>query len=118
MKVAYAGWNKGSQALLAAIRAFAIAEGVDAAVLAEWKISKPEVPAQSERAFSDNARKAWRFVGEMDEIAAALASVGLPAGFHQAAHEIYERLAIYKDTQSPPPAEEAAARLLHSRPAS
>ncbi|HET9489014.1 MAG TPA: DUF1932 domain-containing protein [Methylomirabilota bacterium] len=118
VKVAYAGWNKGSQALLAAIRAFAVAEGVDAAVLAEWKISKPEVPGLSERAFSDNARKAWRFVGEMDEIAAALARVGLPAGFHQAAHEIYQRLAIYKDTQSPPPAEEAAARLLQSRPAS
>ena len=40
-----------------------------AALLAEWKISQPDVPARSERAFSDNARKAWRFVGEMDEIA-------------------------------------------------
>src|SRR5439155_328044 len=40
LKMVYAGWNKGGQALLAAIRAFALAEGVDAALLAEWKISK------------------------------------------------------------------------------
>jgi len=112
VKVAYAGWNKGSQALLAAIRAFAIAEGVDAALLSEWKISRPDVPALSERAFSENARKAWRFVGEMDEIAASLARAGLPPGFHQAAREIYQRLADYKDTGAPPPAEEAAARIL------
>ncbi|HYB43796.1 MAG TPA: DUF1932 domain-containing protein [Candidatus Methylomirabilis sp.] len=112
LKMAFAGWNKGSQALLAAIRAFAIAEDVDAALFAEWKISMPEVPARSERAFRDNARKAWRFVGEMEEIALALSEVGLPAGFHEAAREIYARLAEYKDTAAPPPVEEAAARLL------
>jgi 3-hydroxyisobutyrate dehydrogenase-like beta-hydroxyacid dehydrogenase len=112
LKVAFAGWNKASQGLLAAIRAFAIAEGVDAALLAEWKISMPETPARSDRAFHDNARKAWRFVGEMDEIASALAAAGLPAGFHEAAGEVYRRLSVYKDTTSPPTVEEAAARLL------
>lgn len=115
LKMAYAGWTKGSQALLGAIRAFAIAEGVDTALLAEWKVSQPEVPARSERAITDNARKAWRFVGEMDEIAASLAAAGLPAGFHQAAREIYQRLAEYKDTKTLPTVEEAAGRLLHPR---
>jgi hypothetical protein len=114
LKMAYAGWNKGSQALLAAIRAFAIAEGVDAALLAEWKISKPDLPASSERAVHDNAKKAWRFVGEMEEIARSLAAVGLPPAFHEAAREIYARLADFKDTTSPPTVEEAA-RLLRSR---
>ncbi len=112
VKMAYAGWSKGSNALLAAIRAFAVAEGVDAALLAEWKISMPEMPARSERAYGDNARKAWRFVGEMDEIARAFAAAGLPSGFHEAAHDVYERLAGYKDTAAPPPVDEAAARLL------
>lgn len=111
VKMAYAGWNKGSQALLAAIRAFAIAEGVDSALLAEWKISQPDVPARSERAVHDNARKAWRFVGEMEEIARALAAVGLPPAFHEAAREIYARLADYKDTATPPTMEDAARRL-------
>ena len=114
VKMAYAGWNKGGQALLAAIRAFAIAEGVDAALLAEWKISQPDVPARSERAVHDNARKAWRFVGEMEEIARSLAAVGLPPAFHEAAREIYARLADYKDTTTPPTMEEAA-RALRSR---
>jgi 3-hydroxyisobutyrate dehydrogenase-like beta-hydroxyacid dehydrogenase len=115
LKMAFAGWNKGSQALLAAIRAFALAEGVDAALLAEWKISMPDTIARSERAFRDNARKAWRFVGEMEEIARSLAGAGLPAGFHEAAREIYERLADYKDATKPPPVEEAAAKLLRRR---
>jgi len=36
--------------------------------------------------------KAWRWSGEMDEVAAALATVGLPAGFASAAAEAYRRL--------------------------
>ena len=74
----------------------------------------PELPARSERAFRDNARKAWRFVGEMEEIARALAAVGLPAGFHDAAGDVYQRLAGYKDTASPPTADEAAPKLFAS----
>jgi 3-hydroxyisobutyrate dehydrogenase-like beta-hydroxyacid dehydrogenase len=115
LKMAYAGWTKGSQALLASMRAFAMAEGVDAALLAEWKISQPDVPARSERAFSDNARKAWRFVGEMEEIAAALSAAGLPAGFHEGARDIYTRLSDFKDTPTPPAVEDAAAKLLRKR---
>jgi hypothetical protein len=111
LKMAYAGWTKGSQALLAAMRAFAMAEHVDAALLAEWKISQPELPARSERAFSDNARKAWRFVGEMEQIATALSTAGLPSGFHEGARDIYERLTAFKDTPTPPTVEEAAAKI-------
>ena len=111
LKMAFAGWNKGSQALLAAIRAFALAEGVDAALLAEWKISMPDTIARSERAFRDNARKAWRFVGEMEEIAASFEAVGLPDEFHQACAEIYRRLAGWKDTPTPPSVTEVAKTL-------
>jgi 3-hydroxyisobutyrate dehydrogenase-like beta-hydroxyacid dehydrogenase len=116
LKMAYAGWTKGSQALLAAVRAFATAEGVESALLAEWKISQPDVPARSERAVSDNARKAWRFVGEMDEIAASLAAAGLPAGFHESAGEVYRRLSRYKDTP-PPSVTDAIAAIVGSKPA-
>jgi 3-hydroxyisobutyrate dehydrogenase-like beta-hydroxyacid dehydrogenase len=111
LKMAYGGWTKGSQALLMAIRALAMAEGVDDALLAEWRISQPELPARAERTVNDNARKAWRFVGEMEEIARSLAGAGLPSGFHEGAREIYERLAEYKDTKTPPTVEEAAAQL-------
>src|SRR6266850_743808 len=74
--MAYAGWNKGSQALLLAIRALAAHEGVDAALVAEWARSQPDVTARSERAVSANIKKAWRFVGEMEEIAATFTTSG------------------------------------------
>ena len=112
VKMAFGGWNKGMQALLASIRAYASAEGVDADLLAEWRISMPEMPDRSGRAVSDNARKAWRFVGEMDENARAFASVGLPTGFHDAAGDVYRRLGAYKDTPTPPSIAEALAALL------
>jgi len=116
LKMAFAGWNKGMQALLLAIRALAMAEGVDQALLAEWRISRPDLPAGSERAVHDNTRKAWRFVGEMEEIARTLADAGLPSGFHEAAGEVYRRLAGYKDTPTPPGVDEAIAALLKRAP--
>jgi hypothetical protein len=102
LKMAYAAVTKGTSALLLAVRALAASEGVDEALLAEWGRSQPELPKRSESAARDSARKAWRFVGEMDEIAAAFEAAGLPGGFHQAAGEIYQRLAGYKDVAAPP----------------
>ena len=102
IKMAYAGWNKGSQALLLAIRAYAVREGVDEALMAEWARSQPDVPRRSENAVTGNTRKAWRFVGEMEEIAKSLDAAGLPEGFHDAAGEVYRRLAGWKDTPTPP----------------
>ena len=102
LKMTYAAYTKGSSALLMAIRALAAAEGVDDALLAEWRRSQPDLPKRSEAAARDNARKAWRFVGEMEEIAATFAAAGLPGGFHEAAAEIYARLADYKDAATPP----------------
>lgn len=102
LKMAYAAYTKGSSALLMAIRALAAHEGVDDALLGEWRRSQPELPKRSESAARDNARKAWRFVGEMEEIAATFVAAGLPGGFHEAAAVIYERLAGYKDAATPP----------------
>jgi 3-hydroxyisobutyrate dehydrogenase-like beta-hydroxyacid dehydrogenase len=112
LKMAFAGWNKGMQALLMSIRALAMAEGVDQALLAEWAISMPEVAERSGRAVRDNTRKAWRFVGEMEEIARTFVQAGLPPGFHDAAGEIYRRLSSYKGTSTPPPVDAAIAALL------
>ena len=111
VKVAYAGWNKGSQALLLAVRALATHEGVDDALLAEWARSQPELAKRSETAVTSNVRKAWRFVGEMEEIAATFAAAGLPDGFHDASAEIYRRLAGWKDTPTPPSVAEVSKTL-------
>ena len=111
LKMAYAGWTKGSAALLMTMRTFAIAEGVDDALLREWERSIPGLAARSESAVRDNSRKARRFVDEMREIAETLVAAGLPDGFHRAAAKVYERLAPYKDTPTPPSAADAARAL-------
>ena len=89
--MAYASWTKGSAALLLAARALARAEGVEDTLLAEWEISQPGLTGRSARAAGSAAAKGWRWVAEMEEIAAAMAAAGLPDGFHQAAAEIYRR---------------------------
>jgi 3-hydroxyisobutyrate dehydrogenase-like beta-hydroxyacid dehydrogenase len=112
IKMCYAAWTKGSQALVMAVRALATAEGVDEALLAEWHRSQPDLPKRSENAARGTARKAWRWVGEMDEIAATFDADGLPDGFHRAAGELYRRMAIYKDAAAPPSIEDVAKTLL------
>jgi len=93
VKMAYAAWTKGTSALLLACRALARAEGVERTLLGEWALSQPALPAQSERSAASAAAKGWRWVAEMEEIAASMAAAGLPAGFHQAAAEIFDRAA-------------------------
>jgi 3-hydroxyisobutyrate dehydrogenase-like beta-hydroxyacid dehydrogenase len=89
LKMAYAAWTKGTAALLLAIRAAAAAEGVEAPLRAEWTRSQPDVAGRLEAAERAAAAKGWRWVGEMEEIAATLAATGQPAGFHTAAAEVF-----------------------------
>ena len=93
VKMAYASWTKGSAALLLAARALARAEGVEETLLAEWGISQPGLEARSAGAAGSAAAKGWRWIAEMEEIAATMAAADLPEGFHQAAAEIYRRFA-------------------------
>ncbi len=97
LKMAYATWTKVSGALLLDVRALARAEGVESALLDEWAISQPGAADRSEATASGVAPKAWRFAGEMDEIAATFAAAGLPDGFAVAAGEVYRRLAEFKN---------------------
>ena len=97
-KMAYAGWTKGSAALLLAIRGFARAEGVEDALVEEWALSQPHLDDASARAARGAAGKSWRWVAEMQEIAASLEAAGLPAGFHHAAASVFERLAAEPGT--------------------
>ena len=93
VKMAYAAWTKGSSALLLAARALARAGGVERTLLAEWALSQPALAQRSEDAAASAAAKGWRWVAEMEEIAASMTAAGLPAGFHQAAADIYDRAA-------------------------
>ncbi len=93
LKMAYAAWTKGSAALLLSALDCARATGVEDALRAEWRRSQPKLEDRW-RAASDSATgKGWRWVGEMNEIAATYAAVGLPSGFHEAAAEMFDRAA-------------------------
>jgi len=91
LKMCFAAWTKGTAALLLDVRALAIAEGVEGPLLAEWEQSLPDLAGRSLHAAQQAATKGWRWVGEMDQIAATFRSAGLPEGFHRAAAEIYAR---------------------------
>jgi len=97
VKMCYAAYTKGSSALVLAIRALAEDNGVTETLLAEWDISQKGMRDSSERSALGTSPKAWRFAGEMREIAATFNAAGLPNGFHLAAAEIYERMAHFKN---------------------
>lgn len=89
VKMAYAAWTKGTAAMLLAIRELARREGVEEALLEEWALSQPHLPDRHARAERSAQAKGWRWVGEMEEIAASFEADGLPGGFHRAAAEVY-----------------------------
>ena len=91
LKMAYAAWTKGSAALLLAALGSARGTGVEEALRAEWRRSQPQLDARWQSAADSASTKGWRWVGEMNEIAATFASVGLPSGFHEAAAEMFDR---------------------------
>lgn len=99
LKMAFATWTKASAAMLLAVRAFAASENVENALLDEWQISQPGTAERSEATAAGVAPKAWRFEGEMIEIAAAMAANELPTGFATAAGEVYRRLSGLKDRE-------------------
>lgn len=113
LKMCYAASNKGETALLGIVRSLARYEGVDDALMSEWQYSQPGVAEQSDN-IARRAFKAWRWAGEMEEIAAAFDDAGLPSGFLANA-EIYRRLAEYKDSTTPPASEEVSRRLQNNK---
>jgi 3-hydroxyisobutyrate dehydrogenase-like beta-hydroxyacid dehydrogenase len=101
LKMCYAANTKGTVALLAAILATAETLGVREALFDQWRRDDPEFPQQVQKRIQANAPKAWRFVGEMGEIARTFAGAGAPPEFHEGAADIYQRLARFKDTKTP-----------------
>ena len=99
LMMGYAAFTKGSTALLTAILGMVEKEGVRADLANQWGET---FTAQTVKRVRDNTAKAWRFEGEMHEIAATFQAAGLPGGFHLAAAEVFRRLADFKDHAEPP----------------
>jgi 3-hydroxyisobutyrate dehydrogenase-like beta-hydroxyacid dehydrogenase len=111
LKMCYAAWTKGSSALLLAVAALARASGVDAALAAQWQQSDPELPHLLAAHAARDAPKAWRFAGEMREIAATFATHGLSPQFHAGAAQTFAALAGFRDADPPPDLDRVLASL-------
>ncbi len=112
LKMVYAAYTKGTTALLGAILAVAEQEGVRKALMDEWSISQPRIADSVALRVQRTTAKAWRFVGEMKEIAETFRSAGLPGEFHSGAEEIYKRQALFKDAREVPRLEEVLDAML------
>lgn len=102
LKMCYAAYTKGTTALLAAILTAADAHGVREDLYAQWNMDQENFSNQVSTRVVRVTAKAWRFEGEMREIASTLQEAGVPGGFHIAAAEIYRRMAGFKDSIQPP----------------
>jgi 3-hydroxyisobutyrate dehydrogenase-like beta-hydroxyacid dehydrogenase len=93
VKMCYAAYSKGTTALLAAILAAAESLGVRDELYQLWDVDDADFSEQVNRRVTRVTAKAWRFEGEMYEIASTFQEAGLPGGFHESAAEIYRRMA-------------------------
>ncbi len=116
LKMCYAAYTKGTSALLAAILGAAESLSVRTELAQQWERDDPTFPAQTENRVRRVTAKAWRFAGEMEEIATTFEAAGLPGGFHLAAAEIYTRLADFKEQEEAPALTAVLAALLHHAP--
>jgi 3-hydroxyisobutyrate dehydrogenase-like beta-hydroxyacid dehydrogenase len=104
LKILFAAYNKGSIALFTSLYAAAQQYGVFDE-LREQFAKRGVALATIDSQIVHASPKAWRWVAEMHEIAAALEAVDMPGDFHRAAAVVYERLAGFKDAKSPAIAE-------------
>ena len=109
LKMCFAANSKGTAALHTAILGAAQALGVRDALERQWDVYNPGFTAKSNARIRQVARKSWRFVGEMEEIAATLDDCGMPPDFHLGAAKIYARQEQFKDVGEDPPIEDILA---------
>ena len=112
LKMVFAARTKGTTALVSAILATADNLGVRAELENEWALRDAAVPENTRKQVRGVTEKAWRFSGEMAEIAETFAMAGLPPGFFLSAQELYQRMAHFKDAAELPELDAVLAALV------
>jgi 3-hydroxyisobutyrate dehydrogenase-like beta-hydroxyacid dehydrogenase len=115
LKMCYAAYTKGTSALLCAVMAAAEGLGVREDLEREWSRDGSDFAEGNKARIRRVTAKAWRFAGEMDEIAATFRDAGLPGEFHATAGVIYRRMADFKDAPSLPELKEVLEALLQPK---
>ena len=93
LKMCYAMWTKGTQALATELLVAAALTGVSGPLLAEFRESDPGFVPAMERRFPRMLPKAYRWVAEMEEMAKTLEDCGLPGETFTGAARVYELVA-------------------------
>jgi len=114
LKMCYAAYTKGTTALLAAVVATADQLDVGEELYQQWAREEADAAKRNVQRVRGVTAKAWRFAGEMEEIAATFRAAGLPDGFHLAAADLYRRIAHFKDAAATPAIEEVLSALQHT----
>jgi 3-hydroxyisobutyrate dehydrogenase-like beta-hydroxyacid dehydrogenase len=117
LKMCYAAYTKGTTALLCAVIATAESLNMREELFQQWDMDDAGSSRQAAQRVTRVTAKAWRFAGEMDEIAATFNAAGLPSGFHESAAEIFCRMADFKDASTLPELSEVLASLQKQHPA-
>ena len=112
LKMCYAAYSKGTTALLSAILAVADSNDVRDNLYQQWEMDETGFAERANQRARRVTAKAWRFEGEMHEIAETFYEAGLPDGFHNAAAEIYHRTAGFKDATQTPELQDVLKALL------
>ncbi|MEM8530771.1 MAG: DUF1932 domain-containing protein [Chloroflexota bacterium] len=112
IKMCYAAYTKGTTALLSAILAAAEQLDVRETLYEQWSRDFADLPEQANRRTQRVTAKAWRFAGEMEEIAAAFRAVGVPGEFHVGAAAIYRRMSHFKGSSEMPALDDVLAALV------
>ena len=113
IKMCYAGMTKGLTALCTNLLVAAEALGIREALFDEWGISQ-EAMLKRVQGLPSMPPKSRRWVGEMEEIAATMASVGMSPKFHEGAADIYRFVGASELADRTPedPEEPALAEML------
>ncbi len=112
LKMCYAAYSKGTTALLCAILGTAKSLGVRNELYQQWDMDESGFSDQVNRRVAGVTPKAWRFEGEMREIAATFHEADMPRGFHEAAADIYNRISRLKETEQVPELKDVLQALL------
>jgi 3-hydroxyisobutyrate dehydrogenase-like beta-hydroxyacid dehydrogenase len=90
LKMCFAAYSKGTVALASAVLAAAGRLGVFQDLARQWERNGPSLP-KMESEIQRAGPKAWRYIAEMEEIAATFESAGVTGEFHHAAAEVFRR---------------------------
>lgn len=106
LKMCFAANSKGTTALLTATLATADKLGVRQELEDHWSLYSSDFVKRTHRRIQVGAQKAWRFSGEMREIADTFELAGIPNGIYLTASEVYHLIREFKGREELPEIEE------------